>query len=318
MGRASTVLVVGPTFLDSIYGGLPSMPELGQEVYGDGHLLTVGGFAITAIGLARLGVKTLLATAIGDDLFGNFIEERLTREGVSTRALQKLCGRPTNSTTAFVYQGDRGFISFRGAELPESELVARWEESRGAPLNHISHLHIGLREDPGILQVLQRARKHSVITFLTCGWDGVELYGHREDALKTILGSTNYFLCNQKEAVALTGQSNLKSAIQALFAYGCHPVITLGSEGALTLDENQRTIQQPAIQVDFVDPTGAGDSFAAGFIAGQWLGWSIDDSMRLGVVCGSLSTQALGGTEGFPRSLEDVLAYIPSHDSIPE
>ena len=99
------VLAVGPVFVDSIYAGLPCIPEAGQEVYGDRHLVTVGGFAITAIGLARLGLSPVIVSAVGGDLFGRFVEERLQAEGVSRRTGEAGAGH--YYSTAMVLAGDR-------------------------------------------------------------------------------------------------------------------------------------------------------------------------------------------------------------------
>jgi len=69
----------------------------------------------------------------------------------------------------------------------------------------------------------------------------------------------------------------------------------------------------PALKVDVVDTVGAGDTFDAGFIYGYLRGWSLNRSLELAVVCGSLSTQASGGTIGQP-TLEEALKVIRKLD----
>ena len=115
--RGKGGLVAGPVFVDSIFSGLPAMPELGKEVYGEHYLVTIGGCAITAIGLARLGISTEIAAAIGGDLFGTFLEERLVKEGVSCRGVVKIASEHTNATTAMVYARRSGLCQLqrRGA-----------------------------------------------------------------------------------------------------------------------------------------------------------------------------------------------------------
>jgi len=310
--REKVVLVAGPVFVDSIFSGLPAMPELGKEVYGDHYLVTIGGCAITAIGLARLGISAEIATAIGGDLFGTFLEDRLAKEGVSDRGLVKIESEHTNATTAMVYAGDRAFVSYSGAELPESELIRRM--SRTGELRDsfagVSHLHLGLRLDPGLNSVLLAAREKKVTTSLVCGWDGVEYYGDKPELMGSILSNTDFFFCNQLEAETISKQASIDDAVAFFARYGCHPVITRGGEGAVTLDENGDLIKVPALQVDFLDATGAGDSFAAGFIAGHILGYELSKNLQLAAVCGSLSTTALGGTEGFPKTLSEALQHL--------
>ena len=64
----------------------------------------------------------------------------------------------------------------------------------------------------------------------------------------------------------------------------------MGAEGglALTCDTQFRS---PAIPVDVVDTVGAGDTFDAGFVYGYLQGWSLDKALKLGIICGSLSTR---------------------------
>jgi len=61
-----------------------------------------------------------------------------------------------------------------------------------------------------------------------------------------------------------------------------------------------------------IDPTGAGDCFNAGFLHGWLNGRSMDESLRLGVACGSYSTQALGGT-GAQATEEQAWQFLASH-----
>lgn len=314
MKKRGQVLVVGPSFVDSIYSGLPSMPELGKEVYGKHHTLTAGGCLITAIGVARLGVPVVVATAIGDDLFGEFLENRLQIEGVSNSAVVRMEGKPTNSTTAMVYDNDRAFVSYSGAELKESELVNAWHTKIDRVFPQIKHMHLSLREDPGLSQLLRSAKEHCVQVSLVSGWDGVEYYADQPELLKEILQHTDLFFCNELEAGHFSGAHRIEDALAFFLDFHCHPVITLGSKGAMTVDDQGNLIKVNALEVDFLDATGAGDSFVAGFISGRMLGFEWGKALRLGTVCGSLSTTALGGTEAFPASLEVALGYFSTQE----
>lgn len=304
------VLAVGPVFVDSIYAGLPRIPEAGQEIYGDRHLVTVGGFAITAIGMARLGLSPVIVSAVGDDLFGRFVEERLEKEGVSTEGLVRVAGKTTSHSTAMVLEGDRRFVSYAGAELTETELLANWVKRSGNPFEGYRLMHIGLRTDPALYTYLDQARSAGVLISMCCGWPAVEAYRDKPEALGEVLRKADIFFCNELEAAGLSGTDNEEEALQFFKQFGCHPVITLGDKGAITIDENGQLLREKALKVEFVDPTGAGDSFAVGFVTGVLLGWPTSKSLKLGIVCGSLSVTALGGTEAFPRSLEAAVSFF--------
>jgi sugar/nucleoside kinase (ribokinase family) len=85
--------------------------------------------------------------------------------------------------------------------------------------------------------------------------------------------------------------------------------VKLGADGALGVGPDGVVVRAAATPVTPVDTTGAGDSFDAGFIAAWLDGHDLGDALRLGVACGSLSTRAVGGTEGQPtRSEADAFA----------
>jgi len=85
--------------------------------------------------------------------------------------------------------------------------------------------------------------------------------------------------------------------------------IKLGAEGALGASQSQR-VRVTSIPVNVVDTVGAGDSFDAGFIYGYLNQWSMEKSLQLACVCGALSTQKAGGTEGQP-TLANAMQNFP-------
>jgi sugar/nucleoside kinase (ribokinase family) len=72
----------------------------------------------------------------------------------------------------------------------------------------------------------------------------------------------------------------------------------------------------PAFEVDVVDATGAGDAFAAGFIAGVWQGWPLERTARFANAVGGLCVTGLGAAGGV-RSLAETLAFIESQSNKP-
>jgi sugar/nucleoside kinase (ribokinase family) len=68
-------------------------------------------------------------------------------------------------------------------------------------------------------------------------------------------------------------------------------------------------VRVPAISVDVVDTTGAGDSFDAGFLVGWFEGWPLARALGFANVCGGLSCRAAGGTSAQP-SRDEALARL--------
>jgi sugar/nucleoside kinase (ribokinase family) len=71
-------------------------------------------------------------------------------------------------------------------------------------------------------------------------------------------------------------------------------------------------VSAPALEVDLVDTTGAGDTFDAGFLYGYLHDWSIRDALGFACACGSLSTRAAGGTDAQPTLHEARAAMAAS------
>ena len=107
------------------------------------------------------------------------------------------------------------------------------------------------------------------------------------------------FLPNEKEALSLSGEINVDFAASKLGSKVEALAIKLGAEGALGVREGQ-LVRVPSIPVNVVDTVGAGDSFDAGFMYGYLHNWQLKNTLRLACVCGALSTQKAGGTEGQP------------------
>ena len=84
-------------------------------------------------------------------------------------------------------------------------------------------------------------------------------------------------------------------------------VVKLGSRGAVAR-QGDKVLHAESIPVIVVDTTGAGDTFDAGFIYGYLSGWELARMLRLACVCGSLSTQGVGGTAAQPTLAEALKA----------
>ncbi|WP_281284419.1 carbohydrate kinase family protein [Nonomuraea diastatica] len=129
------------------------------------------------------------------------------------------------------------------------------------------------------------------------------------DGVGDVLGEVDVFLPNAAEAVNIalsiaarpsgTGPESVEAAAARLGALGPAVVVKDGGDGALAW-ERGRLVRAPAVPVEPVDTVGAGDSFNAGFLAARLRGMSLPECLRVAVTCGSLSTQAAGGTAAQP------------------
>ncbi len=118
-----------------------------------------------------------------------------------------------------------------------------------------------------------------------------------------LLSDTNVFLPNETEAKSLTAAENIDEAAIRPGRKVEAAAIKLGAEGAFGVRQSQK-VRVPSIPVNVVDTVGAGDSFNAGFLYGYLQGWSLQKALRLGIICGGLSTRQAGGVNGQPTLKE--------------
>jgi sugar/nucleoside kinase (ribokinase family) len=241
---------------------------------------------------------------VGDDIFGNFMLEALTSCGVDTSYVIIDPAQKTGLTVILNRVDDRAMLTHLGAinalcsdQIPDSLL----SQSRHL---HLASYFLQTNLQPDVPALFRRARRMGLTTSMDTNWDPEERWVGVHD----ILPMTNVFLPNDNEALALARESEVETAARILADDSEVVAVKLGSEGAFAVTcETQ--VSAPAIPVQVVDTVGAGDAFDAGFIFGYLQGWSLDRTLRLGIACGSLSTQKQGGLEGQP-TYDEALAYL--------
>jgi sugar/nucleoside kinase (ribokinase family) len=117
---------------------------------------------------------------------------------------------------------------------------------------------------------------------------------------------------NEQEAMALAGASNRSDALGVLGERTACVVVKQGRNGATAVRGAER-IHLRAFRVNAVDTTGAGDSFAAGFVHGLLTKRPLQECLLLANATGALSATSLGGTAAQPDQ-ETLAAFLDSHE----
>lgn len=297
------LLVVGEINVDLILQDESIAPVFGQEILVQDALLTMGSSSvIMAAGSARLGLDTSFYGLVGDDEFGHYMLRQMAERRIDTSRIIPDPDRRTGITVSLSTAEDRAMITFMGTID-----ALRAEDVPDDLLGTARHLHVGsffLQRNlrPGLPELFRRARAAGMTTSLDLGWDPEEKWAQ---ALAPMWGHVDVLLPNETEALHITGADTVEAALTALVDRVPTVAVKLGAQGSMGAAGAERA-SAPALPVDVVDTTGAGDSFNAGFIYGYLHGWSLERSLRLGCACGSLSTQANGGTTAQP-TLEEAL-----------
>src|SRR5205085_10074844 len=303
------VLVLGDCNPDLILSGGEVVPEFGQvERLVENASLAIGGSgAIFACGAARLGLKTVFASVVGDDVFGRFMLDALQRRGVDTRGVLLDAHRPTGVTVVLSKPGDRAMLTAPGTIGDMRTALVAPELVRDARHVHVSsyYLQRGLHE--GLLELFAEAHAADGTPPVDPNRDP---RGDWDSGLLRLLSETDWFVPNSAGARRITGVDDIEIATTALAENGCTLAVKLGAGGGLAA-RGDEVIQVPAYQVRVEDTTGAGDSFDAGLVAAVLQGESLRRALEIAVVCGSLSTRMRGGVDAQP-TMEEVRAALES------
>jgi len=295
MSTRYDLLVVGELNVDIIARGAVT-PRFGQveQVVDDIALYAGSSAAIAAGAAARMGLRVVFASRVGDDEFGRYMISALQGAGVDTSGVHVDPTIKTGATIVLSRDGDRAMLTYPGsiAAVGPGDVDPAWY---GAA----RHLHVaspflltGLRHAlPGIMR---RARAAGMTVSLDTNWDPEERWDVGE-----LLDATDVAMPNANEVRAITRQDDLDDAVAALAERVPLVVVKCGAEGALAARGAER-VRVPAYRVTVVDTTGAGDTFDGGFLAGWLRGEPLRRCLELGNACAAGTLTAAGGLNGQP------------------
>jgi sugar/nucleoside kinase (ribokinase family) len=295
------VLCVGDLVADIVTSPVTHFPRPGESIVTDSISVTPGGNALnTAVALRRMGDQVSISGSIGDDDLGILLLQHLRDLGLDVKGVVKEKGESTASTIILRGKGeDRRYImnlgvgaTFTGQHIPLDLLP-----ENGVVLA-AGYLKLSAWDDLLLIDLLKEARKRKNTTILNvCFVQNSDVDPAR---VLPLLEYVDIFLPNQEEAHAITGESMIENQAKKLLSAGSkNIIITMGDKGLFTSDGNSE-MHLGTYQVNVVDPSGCGDCFTAGLIAGIRRGWDLLKSLRFGSASGALGATALGCTTGIP------------------
>ena len=297
LGKTLSALAAGELYADLIMSGFEFWPAPGQEAFArEFHREIGGGAAITACGLARLGVRSGLLGVVGED--GEWLTGELSRHGVDVTDVRIDPVEPTAFTVAITSPEDRAFLTYPGANRGFPAALA--QAAAAQQLSRVSHVHLAFAPELSTAADLFLAIRGNGCTLsLDVGWHEEWLGDPRAlAALKWV----DVFFPNETEARRITGEEDPALCLGRLGEAGVKLVaLKLGSRGA-ALWWNGTILSGAAHPAAPVDTTGAGDCFDAGFLY-AWLKRKPPEAiLRTANICGALSTENYGGIAGFPKA----------------
>jgi len=302
------ILVYGPIFCDLIFTDLPGMPALGAELFAGGFTVTVGGSAIVAAGLHKLGARVGLIADLGSDSLSQVMSRALDDLGLERTLIRQHPHPLPQVTVALSFPHERAFITrFQRPSAPP-DLAALLQTYPARHLHVCSFL--ATLETPAAAAIAHAA---GMTVSMDPGWDEAAL---RDPRLASMVAELDFFMPNVAELCYFADHEDVAQAAARTLATMRGGVIVLkeGAAGATAFVTGQPPVHTPALPVTPLDTTGAGDAFDAGFLYSFLQGASLDASLAYGAVCGGLSTTAAGGVDALPTRDEVIqwLAKLPS------
>ena len=287
------LVVFGEFFRDLVFYNLPSVPRMGEEVKTASIArFPGGGLATTALVTASLGTPTKAITRVGRDALTSPEWQTLVRSGISTAGCEIDAHLPTAITVSAAFNGDRMMITHDAVNAKLERLFEHSSVQKQMRTARHVHLACAMRPPQAWMRSIHKLREGGVTVSADFGWNPQVLNSPR---LPSLLREFEFVFPNELEARTMTGEKTAERAAKKLARWVRVPVVKLGADGSLA-DRNGKILRELSIRVRSVDATGAGDAFNGGFLHGYLSGWTLEECLRAGNICGALATTGPGGS----------------------
>jgi len=265
---------------------------------------------------ARMGktrnLRAGLVGVIGNDDFGRVILDKLGADGVDLSSVR--VDDQNTTGIAFVQydrDGSRRFIFASGAAGQLRGSDVRNEFFKTAKSFHVmgSALAISPTSRDAVMRAIElTVEAGGIVSFDPNLRPEMMPVDQILEICEPVVRNTRILLPNAQEAMMLTGETNSREACEQLLTQGPELVVLKEAKNGCTLYCRDEVIRIPAFEVNEVDPTGAGDSFAAGFMVEYLSGASSSDAARFANAVGALKVTSFGPMSG--QSREEVEEFL--------
>jgi 5-dehydro-2-deoxygluconokinase len=310
--RAVDVLAIGRSSID-LYAheiGVPITAVRSFDAY-------VGGCPTNiAVGVRRLGLRSALLTAVGDDQVGDFVLHFLEHEGVDIRSTPRKPGRRTSAVVLSIQPPDRFPLTFYRDNCADRELTpADVDRSPIADAALVVLTGTGLSHEPGRSATLHAARRAKAagarvvvdLDYRPDQWSDAAAFAA---AVQTLLRSADLVVGTEEELAAATGEPDADRGAAIVLGCGVEALILKrGARGSRVYERGGGRTEVEPFSIEVLNVLGAGDAFASGFIYGVLQGWPLARAARTGNATGAIVVTRHGCANFMPTWAE-VEAFV--------
>ena len=269
---------------------------------------------IFAVQSARLGLKTGAIGAVGKDAFGQCLIQQLEDDNIQTHGVHELEDHTTGvAFVAYNADGSRNFVFSLGAGGQLTKNMVKPAIFKGLRCFHVMGSTLSMNESA--LDVckfaLQLAIEHdALISFDPNLRPELLPPSQAKKVFAPFIQAADILIPTEEELLLLSDESTIEQAVNSLLMQKAERiiVITKGEQGC-TVFTAEGSVDVAGFEVEEVDPTGAGDCFDAGFIAGILNGQSPEEAARLANACGAFAVSRKGPMAG-AHALDTIEAFL--------
>ncbi len=306
------VSCVGILVADVIVEPVTQYPENGVLLPVNSITMHNGGNAMTAaINLTKLGVDASIIGMVGNDMFGNYLKQKLTDCGAKANGVKVSDKVQTSASVLMIDKsGERSFFHCTGTNAVFSYDDIDFSIVEDTDLVFVTGTYLlDSFDGDDTTKFLKKCKEMGKTTFLDVCWDASGRWG---ELLNQSMPYIDYFMPSIDEAKKISGKEELDDIADVFFANGVkNVIIKVGKKGAYLRENGQDKgkIYPSYDEIKAVDTTGAGDSFCSGFLAEFARGGSLVDCVRFANATGTHCVMAKGATTGM-KTYEEIKEFM--------
>lgn len=315
--KKADITIIGAAIIDVLAGPVDKniLENTSTPVQHTG--MSFGGDALNeAVVLSRLGINAELISKVGNDEAGKQVLQFLKGNGVHAK-IKVEDNLETGINIVLVDdEGERRFLtnptgSLR--KLSEEDVIGHLDDA--ADIVCFASMFVSPMLDiPAMERLFHRIKSKTnriLVADMTTAKNGEMLAD-----IKCLLPYIDYIIPNETEAKRLTGESDVYRNAELFLENGASCVIIkLGARGCLVKTEEQEFIMPAYPKAKAVDTTGAGDSFASGFVWGLLKGMPLKESVRFGCAVASCTVESIGANSAVETISEPMKRYMEMCES---
>ena len=265
-----------------------------------------GSSANIAVGLARLGLKVGIISAVGDDLMADYLLEFLSSEKVDTRFVRRVAGYGTSLCLTEISKA-HGFrqvfyrhrpadsqVTISGKEIEEIKkartFVTNGTSLQDGPSREATTRALAEAAGAGVQTVLD-------VDYRASSWNSPQEAG---EAARRVLGNVRVLIANDIEMHLLAGDGDTRQKAMTVLDAGAEVVVCkLGDKG---VEGHTRAGVEfvPPDSVEVVSTIGAGDGFASGFLYGLMAGRTLREALQTGNAAAAIVVSRVSCSDAMP------------------